>query len=113
MVDGQDGPNLVAALKIVDQEIRNMLGLATILNQLMVVHHVQDQAQKQKNAIHTIVQYMVDGHLGAKMVAVPNHVELEARSTSDLAQNLNQPMVVTNVQVQHPKQRTALLSIAQ
>ena len=113
MVDGQDGPNLVAALKIVDQEIRNMLGLATILNQLMVVHHVQDQAQKQKNAIHTTVQYMVDGHLGAKMVAVLNHVELEARSMSDLAQSLNQPMVVTNVQVQHQKQKNVIHTTVQ
>ena len=81
MVDGQDGPKLVAALKIVDQDIRNILGIATILNQLMVVHHVQDQAQKQKNVTHTTVQYMVDGQLGAHLVAVPNHVELEARST--------------------------------
>ena len=80
MVDGQDGPNLVAALKIVDQEIRNMLGLATILNQLMVVHHVQDQAQKQKNVTHTTVQFMEDGQLGVNLVAVQRPVELEVKN---------------------------------
>jgi len=51
---------------------------------------------------------MVGGHPGANLVAVLNHVELEAKSMSDLVQIPNQPMVVTNVQVQHQRQRNVI-----
>ena len=47
MVDGQAGLNLVAALNHVVLEIKNMLDHVTTPSLLMVVHHVQDQAQKQ------------------------------------------------------------------
>ena len=56
---------------------------------------------------------MEDGQLGPNLVAVLNHVELEVKNMSGLVQIPNLLMAVANVQVQHPKQRTALLSIAQ
>ena len=103
MVDGQAGLNLVAALNHVVLEIKNMLDHVTTPSLLMVVLHVQDQLQKQRNVIHTTVQYMVDGQVGLNMVAVLNHVELETRSMSDLAQVQNQHMEANNVQVQQLK----------
>jgi len=42
---------------------------------------------------------MVDGLLGASLVAVLNPVELEVKNMSDLVQSPNQPMAVINVQV--------------
>ena len=79
----------------------------------MVATNVQVQHQKQRNVTHTNVQYMEDGQLGVNLVAAQSPVELEVKNMSGLVQNPNQLMVVTNVQVQHPKQSHALLSIAQ
>ena len=56
---------------------------------------------------------MEDGQIGPNLVAVLNHVELELKSMSGLAQIQNQPMVVNHVQVQHPKPKIALLSTVQ
>ena len=46
----------------------------------MVATNVQVQHQKQRNVTHTNVQYMEDGQLGAHLVAVLNHVELEVKN---------------------------------
>ena len=56
MVDGQAGLNLVAALNHVVLEIKNMLDHVTTPSLLMVVLHVQDQLQKQRNVIHITAQ---------------------------------------------------------
>ena len=56
---------------------------------------------------------MEDGQLGPNLVAVQSPVELELKNMSGLVIIPNQLMAVANVQVQHLKQRTALLSIAQ
>jgi len=97
MVDGLVGLNQEAVLNHVEQDHKNMLDLVQILNHSMEVPHVPVQLKNLRNATLIHAQCMVDGLLGASLVAVLNPVELEVKNMSDLVQIPNQPMVVTNV----------------